>query len=146
MALTPLRAARLLIADLDPDRQYVTDDQVNAYLDLNDQNVRRTAADLLDAIATSEALVMKVITTQDLATDGSKLAAELRARADRFRAQADALDGGLSVDVFDVADTGRGRPCYPEHTHGTVCDCDGPWSRPLVTFDDPAAASSVWGL
>lgn len=103
---------RLLIADVgDGDRQVLTDDQVGGYLELNGLNVRRAAADALDAIAVSEVLVSKVIRTQDLATDGSKVAAALQARAAQLRAQADDADadadGGLQVIEF-------GGSCGPE--------------------------------
>ena len=94
---------RLLIADVGTE-QILTDGQVGGFLDLNDANVRRAAADALDAIAISEALVSKVIRTQDLATDGSKVAATLQARAAQLRLQADAadadVDGGLQVVEF----------------------------------------------
>lgn len=97
---------RLLTADVGTgENQVLTDLQVGGYLDLNDGNVRRAAADVLDAIAISEALVSKVIRTQDLATDGSKVAATLQARAAQLRAQADAqdadVDGGLEIVEFD---------------------------------------------
>lgn len=46
------------------------------------------AADALDAIATSEVLLSKKITTQDLSTDGPAVAAELRKQAAALRARA----------------------------------------------------------
>lgn len=49
--------------------------------------VRLAAADLLDQVAVSEVLVSKVIRTQDLSTDGSKVSAELRAHAAALRQQ-----------------------------------------------------------
>ena len=108
----PVEHVRALMADVG-SVQYLTDDQVRVYLDLNGDNVRRAAADALDAIATSEVLVSRVIRTQDLQTDGAKVADSLRKHADRLRQlaadedeQADAWDG------FDVVDTipGRHRP------------------------------------
>lgn len=80
---------RLLIADLAenvPDR-ILTDDQLGQFLTFNGDAVRLAAADALDAIATSEVLVSKVIRTQDKSTDGAKVAAELRARAKDLRQQ-----------------------------------------------------------
>src|SRR5690606_12544327 len=82
---------RLLMADVGDD-QYLDDTQVAGYLELNTGNVRRAAADALDAIATSETLVGKVIRTQDLQTDGTKVADSLRKHADRLRAQANTDD------------------------------------------------------
>lgn len=58
--------------------------------------VKRAAADLLDQVAVSEVLISKKITTQDLATDGPSVSAELRAHAARLRAEA-------NVDEADEA-------------------------------------------
>lgn len=117
----PTGQVRLLISDVDEANLLLPDEAINGFLGLNDDNVRRAAADALDAIASSEVLVSKKITTQDLATDGPAVAAELRARAAQLRARADELD---SMDVFDVIPTGR-CPVRPEHT-GRVIEFDGP--------------------
>lgn len=116
---TPAGKVRLLIADVDQTRPVLTDEQVTGYLALHDADassatpwqVRRAAADALDAIATSEALVSKVIKTQDVSTDGAKVADALRKQAASLRAQADQLEadhdaetdltGGLSVVEFE---------------------------------------------
>lgn len=45
------------------------------------------AANALDQIASSEALISKKITTQDLSTDGPAVAAQLRAHATALRQQ-----------------------------------------------------------
>lgn len=103
---------RALMADVGSN-QYLTDTQIQTYLDLNDANVRRAAAEALEAIAVSELLVGKVIRTQDLQTDASKIAAELRALAARLRQTADEQDAKADGwDGFDVVDTlpGRTRP------------------------------------
>jgi hypothetical protein len=66
--------------------------------------VRLAAAQALDTIATSEALVSKVIRTLDLQTDGAKLGTELRAQATQMRATAgDYLPDGtpFGVDIID---------------------------------------------
>ena len=89
---------RLLMADVG-DTQYLTDEQIGQYVAMNMGNVRLAAADALDAIAVSEVLVSKVITTQDLQTDGAKVADALRKQADRLRAQVSAFD---QDDIFDV--------------------------------------------
>ena len=129
-ATDPIQQVRLLLADVGSD-QYLTDDQITGYLALNDQRVRRAAADALDAIAVSEVLVSKAIRTQDLQTDGAKVADALRARAQQLRAQDD--DDDLDAwGGFDLVPTHSGRPCTPEHT-GRV-----------VTWDDEHPP--VWGL
>lgn len=90
---------RLLIADLDPDNRLMRDQDLDVFLTLNDSDVYLAAAAALDTIATSEALLSKKIRTQDLATDGPAVAAELRARAGQLREQS--ADAGWSVAVTD---------------------------------------------
>lgn len=94
---------RLLISDVDESNFVLSDEMVAGYLSgygvLSNgpttprAPILRAAADALDAIATSEALVSKVIQTVDgLQTDGAKVANSLRTRADTLRRQADAED------------------------------------------------------
>lgn len=89
---------RLLIADLDADldARLFLDDQLALFLE-RERDVHMAAAQALDTIATSEALISKKIRTQDLSTDGPAVAAELRARADELRNQAD-------LSAFDIVD------------------------------------------
>lgn len=96
----PTGQIRLLIADVDDD-PLIDDEQLAGYLALNDDSVRRAAADALDAIADSETLVSKKIRTQDLQTDGPATATSLRAHAARLRAQADADES--FVEIIDFA-------------------------------------------
>ena len=104
---TPEAQVRLLIADVDTARQILTDGQITGFLALEADNVKRAAAAALDAIASSEVLVSKVIRTQDLATDGAKVATALRAHAQQLRAQADDEDG-FFFDIVpgECTDTG----------------------------------------
>ena len=106
---TPVGQVRLLIADMSEDtaRQILTNNMIEGYLavsgaaqpyeDVPSWSVRRAAASALDAIATSETLVSKVIRTQDLSTDGAKVGAELRAQAKALRDQAQ-IDEDASYD------------------------------------------------
>jgi hypothetical protein len=100
---TPVGLVRLLINDVGGgDAQVFSDAEVTAFLALAGQNARRAAAEALDTLATNEALVSKVIRTQDLATDGAKLSAELRARAATLREQANLDDdAGFGLQVVD---------------------------------------------
>lgn len=100
---------RLLTTDLGTGaNQLFTDFQMDSFLRLNGNNVRRAAADALETIARSEALVSKKIRTQDLATDGPAVAAELRASAALLRQQADDADGvDDGFDVFSIGGTVR---------------------------------------
>lgn len=113
---------RLLTADVDETNLTLTDAMVDGFLALNSVTdptatdaprgaVKRAAADALQAVATSEVLLSKVIRTGDgLATDGAKVAAELRAQAQALRVQAaadddeDAMTAALDGDGFGVLD------------------------------------------
>jgi hypothetical protein len=99
---TDIGIVRLLITDVDEDNLLFDDAQITAFLTL-EGGVKLAAAAALDAIARSEALVSKVIRTQDLATDGAKLATELRASASELRRQV--KDGDADDDSgFVVVD------------------------------------------
>lgn len=97
----PEGQVRLLIADTGTS-PILDDGQINGFLSLNDGNVRLAAADALDAIASSEALISKAIKTQDLQTNGPATATALRDHANQLRQQALDLDG---ADMFDIVDT-----------------------------------------
>lgn len=96
---TAVGQVRLLIPDVeqlanlaDPTASpsYLFNDaQVQAFLSLYTNNVKRAAAQAKLVLATSEALINKVIRTADYTTDGAKLGAELRAQAAELRAEAD---------------------------------------------------------
>lgn len=99
----PLGKVRLLITDTSDavaDRLF-TDDQLDAFLELNGGGVKRTAAQALLVIAASETLVSKKIRTQDLATDGPAVSAELRALAAVLTASADTEDAALEGSFFE---------------------------------------------
>lgn len=115
---TPAGQVRLLINDTSDDPVFAQA-EIEAFLALEGDVVKRAAALALLAIAGDEALTSKVIRTQDLTTDGAKLAAELRAQAKEFRAQAADEDDGY----FELVDgacyswgpelTERGPVCWP---------------------------------
>lgn len=107
-----LRVIRSLINDTattDADRVF-TDVELLDLLALEDGSIKRAAAQALDTIADNEALVSKAIRTQDLQTDGAKVADSLRKRAASLRAQADAAD--------DAADDGFVEFVSMNHTRG----------------------------
>lgn len=96
---TAVGQVRLLIPDTeqlenlaDPlaSASYIfSDPQLQAFLSLYSNNVKRAAAQAKLVLATSETLINKVIRTADYTTDGAKLGAELRAQAAELRAEAD---------------------------------------------------------
>ena len=108
---------RLLVSDVNEASFILTDEMVEGYLSRYGvapdgpvtprAPINRAAADALDAIASSEALVSKVMQTVDgLQTDGAKVANSLRTRADSLRRQADREDDlaedGLQDAYFGV--------------------------------------------
>lgn len=64
--------------------------------------VFRAAADAVDALATSEAYISKVIRTEDLQTDGAKVANALILRAQQLRRQADQAEEEDAGSAFDI--------------------------------------------
>lgn len=63
--------------------------------------VKRAAADAIDALANNEALILKKIKTEDLETDGAAVANSLRNGARQLRLQADDEDKADSA-FFDI--------------------------------------------
>lgn len=112
--LTPSEMVRLLIAAPGAGEVF-TNDQITAFLTIEGEHVKLAAARALLVIAANEVLVSKVIKDGDLATDGAKVAAELRALAKELResytADQDADDDGY-VEFVDFA----GTSCGPELT------------------------------
>jgi hypothetical protein len=80
---------------------YIFDDhQIQAFATLYANNVKRAAAQAKLVLATSEALINKVIRTADYTTDGAKLGAELRAQAKQLIEEADKDD---LADAYDAS-------------------------------------------
>lgn len=103
---------RLLIPDVEqlenladpsaPDSYIFNDSQIQAFAALYSNNVKRAAAQAKLVLATSEALINKVIRTADYTTDGAKLGAELRAQAKQLQDEATADDMADSYDTFKI--------------------------------------------
>jgi hypothetical protein len=103
---------RLLIPDVeqlanpaDPTAtaEYIFNDaQIQAFASMYSDNIKRAAAQAKLVLATSEALINKVIRTTDYTTDGAKLGAELRAQAKQLQEEADRDDLADSSDSFIV--------------------------------------------
>lgn len=108
---------RLLINDVDEDNFVFPDDQIQAFLTLEGDSVKRAAAQAIDSQATNEALAAKVLKDHELSTDGAKLADAMRKHADSLRKQAkddeDAADDGFFFGVVDIV---GGNDCGPELT------------------------------
>lgn len=83
----PVGMMRLLTTDVDEAFPILTDAQYLAFLGIEGGVIKKGAAAALEAIATSETLRTKKITTQDLSIDGPAVAEDLRKRAKLLRDQ-----------------------------------------------------------
>ena len=87
---TDLGKVRLYIpGETDPTTALLTDDEINAFLDVQNQNVRLAAADALDMIATSTAKVQQKIKLLNLELDGPAVARVYQENAKRLRDRVD---------------------------------------------------------
>lgn len=101
---TDIGKMRMLIPDrVDADAVF-TDEEIAAYLSMNDSNIRRAAADALETIASDEAMTLKVVSTLDLSTNGASTSDAILARAKLLRQQADDADAGEEGGSLDYAE------------------------------------------
>lgn len=104
---TDLGKVRMLIPDRVQADAIFTDEELDAYLEMNGDSVKYAAADALDTIASDQAMVLKVITLLDLRTDGPATAKSLMDRADKLRTQADADDEAADAEEGGLFDYGE---------------------------------------
>lgn len=84
--MSDVDTVRLYIPDLDTSNYALTDAQIQTLLSTSDNKVFLAAARALEIIATDEALVYKIVTTDDLSVNGVTGAVQvLLARAKRLR-------------------------------------------------------------
>lgn len=103
---TGVGMVRLLIPDRDRQFLLFTDAEIGGFLTLEGSVVKRAAAAAIETVASNEAMVGKVIKSQDLSTDGAKVSDALLKRAAELRRQADEDDPDTSggLDIIDFAD------------------------------------------
>jgi len=138
---SPLGDVRMLIPDTEqlsnplaptePKAYLFSDVMITRLLRINAGNVRRAAADACEALGTNELMILKKITTSEgLSTDGSVLAKEYGAKANRLRAQADKADDDDNDDGGGFIHLGYTRQPIPfdaaSHMPG---DGNVPWLR-----------------
>lgn len=89
------------LRDLRNEPRYLfTDDEILAFLAINNGNVKLAAADACDAIGMDKSLQLLVLKTDDKQTDGAKLLLAIVGRARQLRAQArDDEENNLCFDV-----------------------------------------------
>ncbi len=83
-----LARIRLLIGDTVSANALFQDEEIAAFLALNDDDVRLAAAQALDAMAANQVMILKVITQNGISTNGAAVAQALRAQAAELRRQA----------------------------------------------------------
>ncbi len=119
---------RTLIPDTDAiygdaeNENLFDDDQIARFFRLGGGNALRGAGLAMIAVGNSEALIGKVIVTQDLETDSSKLQDKWRASGQALIASADAGD---VFDGFQIINYGDGWAIYPPEL--TETPFDGSW-------------------
>lgn len=95
-------------ADLTADPSYILSDAIiQSYLVMSRDNVFWAASLALNAIATTEGLILKVLKSDDRQTDGAKLADALGKRAQWLRDRGDEEDSALAEEAFEIF--------YPEY-------------------------------
>lgn len=85
---SPRDQVRLLIGDTDldePGNWIFQDEEIDSFLAMEASVVKLAAAQALDTMASSEAMILKKIRILDLTTDGPAVAKELRERASTLR-------------------------------------------------------------
>lgn len=97
---TDVGQVRLIIGDLDVNNQIFGEDELQGFLALANDSVKRAAAEALDTIASSEALISKKITTQDRSSDGPAVADALRKHAAALRGRAKEEEDALEEESF----------------------------------------------
>lgn len=111
-----LDTLRLLIPDTDPSNQIFSDDDLDLFLTLAGGGVFLAAALALETIATDEALIYKIVSTDDLNVNGVTGAAQvLLVRAKTLRTDQDRADANANAtDAFNLVFRDDPIPVYPE--------------------------------
>ena|SRR5690554_2335972 len=86
---------RLIITDTDEDNAIFQDAEIDAFLEMQG-GVLLAAAQALDTIASSEALVLKKVRLLDVQTDGPAVAKALREHAQELREE-EKRDGAFAI-------------------------------------------------
>ena len=111
---TSIGKVRLLVKDTNILSPIFDDDEIQAFLTMENNIVKRAAALALETIASDEALTTKAISVLELRMDGPAVARSLMERAARLREQADREDAADEGAAFDVAEMVYDRFSYRE--------------------------------
>lgn len=109
-----IAVVRSLIPDTDAvfgdgENEYIFEDSdIQNFLAVAKGNALRAAAYACMAVGSSEAIILKVIRTQDLQTNGATLQDSFTNKAKVLFAQADREDASAGSDFFQIIDYGEG--------------------------------------
>jgi hypothetical protein len=95
---------RLLAIDSDSTYAVFSDDEIDAFLSMEDNSVKRSAALALETIASNDAFRVKKVSLLDVSADGVSVSDALLKRAALLRKQADADEASESGGSFDIAE------------------------------------------
>lgn len=132
MASTAVQKVRILIPDTEQvfdGETLFSDAELEIYLEIGVSPLRAAGLAMI-AISNSEAMISKVIRTQDLQTDGAKVAEAMRKNAETLFARADKEDEAANGFYFNIVDYNNTptRPELTEFWNGV----DGQISPPIV--------------
>jgi hypothetical protein len=101
---TSIGKVRLLAIDSDSTYAVFEDDEIDAFLSMEGNNVKRAAAQALDTIASNDAFRVKKVKLLDVTADGVSVAEVLHKRSAMLRAQADKEEASEEGGSFDIAE------------------------------------------
>jgi len=98
---------RLIISDDNETYEFFTDAKIDCFItiagDLDGKAIFNASALALESWASNQLMVLKVIERLDLKTDGAKVAAEMRLRAQGLREQAMAASDDAGFEIAEMA-------------------------------------------
>jgi len=100
---TDIGAVRMIIQDLNIEQALFTDAGITRLLSLNGDDIRLASAAALDIMASSQAMILKVIRLLDISTDGAAVARALREHASQLRKDVEIAEAGEG-ELFDYAE------------------------------------------
>jgi hypothetical protein len=127
---TPIGFTRLLIPDRVIANAVYTDEEISAFLLAELATPKRAAALALETLAADRAMVLQVIRTNGLSTDGAKLSDALLKRAGLLRTQATTEEGYLPGGTFDYAEEVNGNFSYKERMWDEIMRSEGAGTTP----------------
>lgn len=111
---TDIKLVRALIPDTDAvfgageDEYIFSDADIENYLTVARGNVLRAAGYAMIAVGNSEALISKVIQSQDLKTNGAAVQNQWRQAGQALLLRADNEDAEAAADYFEIIDYREG--------------------------------------